>query len=44
LLDLVHPSLEVLAEHLAMRYDRNRFRAASAVLRLVKLNKLQPME
>ena len=32
--DLVHPSLEVMAEHLADRYDRARFRAASAVLRL----------
>jgi hypothetical protein len=35
--DLVHPSLEVLAEHLADRYDRARFRAASTVLRLVNL-------
>jgi transposase-like protein len=32
--DLIHPSLEVMAEHLADRYDRARFRAASAVLRL----------
>ncbi len=35
--DLVHPSLEVLAEHLSDRYDRARFRAASTVLRLVNL-------
>ena len=35
--DLVHPSIEVMAEHLADRYDRARFRAASMVLRLVKL-------
>jgi transposase-like protein len=35
--DLVHPSLEVMAQHLADPYDRARFRAASAVLRLVNL-------
>src|SRR4051812_10899257 len=35
--DLVHPSIEVMAEHLADRYDRARFRAASMVLRLVNL-------
>jgi hypothetical protein len=33
--DLIHPSLEVLAEDLGQRYDRARFRAASAVLRMV---------
>ena len=37
--DLVHPSVEVMAEHLADRYDRARFRAASTVLRLVDLKK-----
>jgi hypothetical protein len=35
--DLVHPSLEVMAQHLADPYDRARFRAASAVPRLVNL-------
>lgn len=34
--DLVHASLEVLAEQLANPYDRARFRAAGTVLRLVK--------
>jgi transposase-like protein len=34
---LVDPSIEVMAEHLEDRYDRSRFRAASFVLRLVKL-------
>jgi len=34
---MVEPSLEVMAEHLEDRYDRARFRAASLVLRLVKL-------
>jgi hypothetical protein len=31
---LVDPSIEVLREHLNQRYDRNRFRAATAILRL----------
>jgi hypothetical protein len=35
--DLVHPSIEVLAEQLANPYDRSRFRAASTVLRLINL-------
>jgi hypothetical protein len=34
---LVDPSIEVLCEHLNERYDRNRFRAANAILRLANL-------
>jgi transposase-like protein len=34
---LVDPSIEVLAEHLNDRYDRARFRAATAVLRFVNI-------
>jgi len=34
---LVDPSIEVLCEHLNERYDRNRFRAATAILRLANL-------
>ena|SRR5947207_2993667 len=34
---LVHPSLDVLEQHLEDRYDRARFRAATTVLRLAKL-------
>src|SRR5688572_29353883 len=35
----VHPSLDVMEQHLADRYDRSRFRAAAAVLRLADLHK-----
>jgi hypothetical protein len=34
---LVHPAIDVLEKHLNDRYEGNRFRAASAVLRLVDL-------
>ena len=34
---LVDPSVEVLAEHLEDNYDRSRFRAATTILRMVKL-------
>jgi len=34
---LVDPSVEVLAEHLNDRYDRSRFRAATAILKLANL-------
>jgi transposase-like protein len=34
---LVHPSLDVMEQHLADRYDRARFRAASAILKLANL-------
>jgi hypothetical protein len=37
---MVHPSLDVLEAHLGDRYEGNRFRAASAVLRLVDLKKI----
>jgi transposase-like protein len=37
LVALVHPSLDVLEQHLADRYDRARFRAASTVLKLARL-------
>ncbi len=36
---LIHPSLDVIEQHLADKYDRARFRAASAVLRLANLGK-----
>ena len=39
---LVHPSLDVMEQHLADRYDRARFRAASALLRLANLAKAVP--
>src|SRR5690348_11553910 len=38
---MVHPSLDVLQQHLDDRYDRARFRAAATVLRLAKLNVLR---
>lgn len=34
---LVHPSLDVLEQHLGERYDRARFRAASTILRLARV-------
>jgi hypothetical protein len=34
---LVHPSLDVMEQHLADRYDRARFRAASSILKLANL-------
>jgi hypothetical protein len=40
---LVHPSLDVMEQHLRDRYDRNRFRAASSVLRLADLRKCIPV-
>jgi len=40
---LVHPSLDVMEQHLRDRYDRNRFRAASSVLRLADLRKCAPV-
>lgn len=39
---LVHPSLDVMEQHLRDRYERNRFRAASSVLRLADLRKCIP--
>lgn len=36
LVALVHPSLDVMEQHLADRYDRARFRAASAILKLAR--------
>ncbi len=36
---LVDPSVEVLAEHLDDRYDRARFRAATAILRFANIGK-----
>jgi hypothetical protein len=36
---MVHPALDVLEKHLGDRYEHIRFRAASAVLRLVDLKK-----
>ena len=41
---LVDPSLEVLVEHLNDHYDRNRFRAASAILRLAKAGEKRAVE
>jgi transposase-like protein len=41
---LVHPSLDVMEQHLRDRYDRNRFRAASSVLRLADLRKCVPLD
>ena len=37
LASMVHPSLDVLQQHLEDNYDRARFRAAATVLRLAKL-------
>jgi hypothetical protein len=36
---LVDPSIEVLCEHLNERYDRNRFRAATAILRFANIGR-----
>src|SRR5438046_2181311 len=36
---MVHPALDVLEKHLGDRYEHIRFRAASAVLRMVDLKK-----
>ena len=36
---LVDPSVEVLVEHLNDRYDRSRFRAATAILRLANIGR-----
>jgi len=36
---LLHPSLDVMEQHLADPYDRARFRAAAAVLRMANLGK-----
>jgi hypothetical protein len=36
---MVHPSLDILEQHLIDRYDRARFRAATAVIRFVNLRK-----
>ena len=36
---LVDPSVEVLVEHLNDRYDRSRFRAATAILRLANVGR-----
>jgi hypothetical protein len=36
---LVHPSLDVMESHLRDNYDRNRFRAASAILRISSISK-----
>ena len=41
---LVHPSLDVMEQHLRDGYDRNRFRAASSVLRLADLRKCAPVK
>ena len=42
---LVHPSLDVLEKQLADRFDRTRFRAAAAILRLSDLRKaMNPQE
>ena len=35
--EMIHPALDVLDEHLTDNYDRSRFRAATAILRLAKL-------
>ena len=39
---MVHPSLDILEEHLRDPYDRSRFRAANAVLRLADLRRVVP--
>jgi hypothetical protein len=36
---MVHPALDILQQQLQERYDRTRFRAAAAVLRLARLHK-----
>jgi len=36
---MVNPSLDVMEENLAARYDRARFRAASTILRLTNIGK-----
>ena len=36
---LVHPALDIVEQQLQERYDRTRFRAAAAVLRLSRLHK-----
>jgi hypothetical protein len=36
---LIHPSLDVIEQHLADRYDRARLRAAATVLRIANLRK-----
>jgi transposase len=41
---LADPSIEVLVEHLNDRYDRSRFRAATTILKLVKLGRKEPGE
>jgi hypothetical protein len=41
----VHPALDILEEQLSDPYDRSRFRAASAVLRLADLRQVEtPVE
>jgi hypothetical protein len=41
---LVHPSLDVMEQHLCDRYDRARFRAASTILRITNVGKAARME
>jgi hypothetical protein len=36
---LVDPSVEVLVEHLNDQYDRSRFRAATAILKLANVGR-----
>jgi hypothetical protein len=37
---MIHPSLDVIEQHLADPYDRSRFRAANSVLRLSDLRRV----
>ena len=41
---MLHDSLDVLDEHLHAQYDRSRFRAATAVLRISDIRKCVPVE
>ena len=41
---MVNRSLDVMEEHLADRYDRARFRAASVILRVAQLRKAAAVE
>jgi hypothetical protein len=41
---LADPSVEVLVEHLNDNYERNRFRAATTILKLVKLGTREASE
>ena len=41
---LLHPSIDVMEQHLKDKYDKARFRAASTLLRLASLHKSLKVE